>query len=55
MTILLVDSQNDFVIEEGVDSEYRGDMARMAGPISHILRVIEFARNKVTRSSLYDS
>lgn len=44
--ILLVDFQNDFVTKEGIGSEYRGDMARMAGPISHIPRVIDFARKQ---------
>ena len=44
--ILLVDFQNDFVTKEGIGSEYRGDMGRMAGPISHIPRVIDFARKQ---------
>lgn len=44
--IIVVDFQNDFVTKEGIGSEYRGDMARMAGPIAHIPRVIDFARKQ---------
>lgn len=44
--ILVLDFQNDFVTKEGIGSEYRGDMARMAGPISHIPRVIDYGRKQ---------
>lgn len=44
--VLVLDFQNDLVTKEGIGSEYRGDMDRMASPISRIPRVIDHARNQ---------
>ena len=44
--VLVLDFQNDFVTKEGIGSEYRGDMDRMADLISHIPRVLDFTRKQ---------
>ncbi|HEY6313151.1 MAG TPA: isochorismatase family protein [Streptosporangiaceae bacterium] len=46
--VLVIDVQYDFCTSAGIGSEYRGDMARMVGPIRNIRRVIDYARRNNT-------
>ena len=44
--LLIMDFQNDIVTKEGIGSEDRCDMARMAGPVAKIPRLIQFGRER---------